>query len=317
MKRTLFLIVAVAAVLALPATASAFRGVAVAKDQARHAIVTASANGVVRTVRAPGRAGAVRLGHRLVFTARRLADGTFRAGTVRVGGKARHALVRGIVVRNQRKLHRLLLSAGGSVIAVRAGRGFASHRGPGPGDRVEVRVVITARGLVGNGLNDLGHANALELEGIFLGLTDSGQLRLAVVHRGEVFVNVPEGFQLPQLRPGDEIEILVSVDEAGAFTLVKIRAEDEDEDEDEVEVRGEITALLADLITVEGRHDLPVTCAIPKGVDLSRFDVGDEVEMRCEFVGATLTLTRLKTEDDDDDDHGGHDGGGHGGHHHG
>ena len=48
MKRTLFLVAATAAVLALPATASAFSGVAVAKDQARHSVVVAAKGGDAR-----------------------------------------------------------------------------------------------------------------------------------------------------------------------------------------------------------------------------------------------------------------------------
>lgn len=54
-----------------------------------------------------------------------------------------------------------------------------------------------------------------------------------------------------------------------------------------------------------------MTCAVPAGVDLSAFHVGDRVEMRCALVNTTLTLFRLKKEDDDD--HGGDDGGHHGG----
>ena len=102
-----------------------------------------------------------------------------------------------------------------------AGRGFASvKRGPGAGDRADVRVVISPNGLRASSLVELGHEGKLELEGIFLGFTTHGMLRLAVVHRGKVFVTVPAGLTLPQLQPGDEIELVVSVDAAGAFTLV-------------------------------------------------------------------------------------------------
>ena len=160
MKRTLFLVAATAAVLALPATASAFRGVAVAKDQARHSVVVAAKGGVVRTVRAPGRLGSIRLGHRVVYSARRLADGTFRATDIRSTVPARRAMLRGVVVRNQPRRHRLLLTAGGTVLSVRApSRGFASNRGPGAGDRVEVRVRIR-----GNGLNAISITRQSERE---------------------------------------------------------------------------------------------------------------------------------------------------------
>jgi hypothetical protein len=311
MKRTLPFLAALAAVLSLPATASAFRGVAVAKDAARHSVVVASKGGLVRTVRAPGRAGSVRLGHRLVFSARRLSDGTFRASSLRARGNARHAVIRGVVVRNQRRLHRLLISAGGSVFAIKArtSRGFSSNRGPRAGDRVEVRVTISEKGLRAGSLEEIGHTDGLELEGIFLGIAD-GKLRLAVAHRGEVFVMIPDGFQLPTLNPGDEIELVVSVDTAGAFTLVSVQNDDENDDDDEgidedhgkIEVKGAITALAADSITVQAGQSSPVTCAVPAGTHLSGFAVKDQVEMKCALVDGKLTLTRLKSEDDEDDD---------------
>jgi len=175
MRRMLLFTAALAAVLVLPATASAFRGVAVAKDQARHTVVVASKDGVVRTVRAPGRIRALRLGHRVVYSARRLSGGTFLARSLRAHGRASHAVLRGVVVRNQRRLHRLLISAGSSVFSVRApSRGFASRRGPRSGDRVEIRVRISRNGLSAGSLTTLGHEDSLELEGIFLGVTGSG-----------------------------------------------------------------------------------------------------------------------------------------------
>jgi hypothetical protein len=317
MKRTLLFLAAASVVLSLPATAAAFRGVAVAKDSARHSVVVASKGGLVRTVRAPGRAGSVRLGHRLVYSARRLSDGTFRASSLRAAGSARHAVIRGVVVRNQRRLHRLLISAGGTVFAVRApARGFASDRGPRSGDRVEVRVTISGNSLEANSLDEIGHTNDVELEGIFLGIAD-GKLRLAVAHRGEVFVTIPAGFQLPAFNPGDEIELEVSVDTTGAFTLVSVQGDDENDNNDEdhhgkVEVKGEITALETGSITVTPNHGSPVTCMVPAGTNLSGFAIHDRVEMKCALVGTQLTLSRLKSDDDDDDDD---DDGGHGGDH--
>ena len=90
------------------------------------------------------------------------------------------------------------------------------------------------------------------------------------------------------------------------------------------EARGSISSLAP--LTVAG-----VTCAVPAGVSLAGFAVGDLVEMQCVLVGTVLTLRRLESEqadndediDDDeheDDDHGnrGHGGGGgDGGHGHG
>jgi hypothetical protein len=314
MKRLLLLLAVLAAAVAVPGTALAARGVALTKDQARHAVVVAGKSGAVRTIRAPGRLATARVGHRVVYSARRLSDGTFRAGSIRSAGRVFRATFRGVAVRSQRRLHRLLISAGGSVFSVRApARGFASSRGPRPGDRLEVRVRLTRHGMDADDVDVIGHAGAVELEGIFLSL-DGNKLRLAVEHRGELFVTVPAGLQLPQLRSGDEIELIVTVDAAGFFTLVTVQVDDEDDDEgiDEedgkIEVHGQIAAFPAGAITVQPRGGSAVTCAVPAGVDLSGFEVGDRVEMRCAKVNGHLTLFRLRT-DDDDDDGGGHHGG--------
>jgi hypothetical protein len=313
MKRILLPALALAAVLALPATASAFRGVAVAKNPGRRTVVVASTGGVVRTVRAPGHLAAVRLGSRVFYTAGRLADGTFRAGTFHASGRVNRAVLRGVIVRNQAKLHRVLLSAGGSVFSVRApARGFLSHRGHRAGEKVEVRVRIGHDGLGAISIVDLGQASTLELEGIFLSV-NGDQLRLAVEHRGEVFVTIPAGFRLPQLRPGDEIELLVNVDAAGAFTLVRVQADDENDDDQgkdqgRIEVHGAITQLGGGTITVQPHGGSPVQCAVPDGVDLSGFRMNDRVELRCANVNGKLTLTRLKQDDDDGDGGGGGDG---------
>jgi len=316
MKRFLLFAAAASAVLALPATAAAFRGAVVAKDPARHALVIASRGGAVRTVRAPGHVRAVRAGERLVFSARRLSDGTFKAGRLRIAGRARGAALRGTVVRH--RLSHYLISTGGSVLAMRASaRDFASANGRGhrAGDRVRVQVRIGRNGLTATSFKDLGHSNSLELEGIFLGLSGD-QLRLAAEHPGEVFVTVPGGFQLPALEPGDEIELDVSVDATtGAFTLVSIRTDDENDGEHgRVEARGTITQLTDTSITVSGGREedgddgdgsgTPVTCAVADKSLLSGFQINDKVEMRCAEVNGTLTLVRLKKEDDDggDDD---------------
>jgi hypothetical protein len=305
MKRILLPALALAAVLALPATASAFRGVAVAKNPARYTVVVASQGGVVRTVRVPGHLAVVRLGSRVSYTARRLTDGTFRAGALHASGRVSRAVLRAVVVRNQAKLHRLLLSAGGSVFSVRMpARGFLSRRDHRAGEKVEVRVHITRDGLGATSITTLGQASTLELEGIFLSV-NGDQLRLAVEHRGEVFVTIPGGFQLPEVQPGDEIELIVNVDAAGAFTLVSVNADDENDDDQgaredngRVEVHGAITQVGGGTITVQPRGGSPVVCAVPAGVDLSGFQINDRVEMRCADANGKLTLTRLKRDDD-------------------
>jgi len=317
MKRILLVLGLVAAVLAVPATAAAFSGVVVAKNPARNAVVVASRGGIVRTVRTtPKRYRALHAGQRLVFSAKRLHDGTFRAGTLRARGVKRHVFIRATVVRQ--RASRYLLSAGGTLISVRTtSRRFDSATGQHrPGDIVGGTVRVGPNGLTAGPFKTLGHEDGLELEGIFLSV-NGNQLRLAVEHKGEVFVTIPEGFQLPTLSPGDEIELVVSVDSSGAFTLVSIQTDDQGEgggeDHGKVEVHGAITDLTDMSITVQPHKGSPVTCAIPPGFDLHGFKVTDEVEMKCALVGAKLTLVKLESDDDEGDDDGGDDGGGGGG----
>jgi hypothetical protein len=318
MKRILLILALAAAVLAVPATAAAFSGVVVAKNPARHAVVVASRGGIVRTLRAtPKRYRALRVGERLVFSAKRLHDGTFRAGTLRARGVARHVFIRATVVRQ--RASRYLLSAGGTLISVRTtSRRFDSAAGQHrPGDIVGGTVRVGRNGLTAGSFKTLGHEDGLELEGIFLSV-NGNQLRLAVEHKGEVFVTIPDGFQLPPLNPGDEIELVVSVDSSGAFTLVSVESDDQGEgggeDHGKVEVHGPITNLTDTTITVQPHNSSPVTCAVPPGFDLHGFKATDEVEMKCALVDGQLKLVKLESDDDEgDDDGGGDDGGGDGG----
>jgi hypothetical protein len=317
MKRILLVLGLVAAVLAVPATAAAFTGVVVAKNPARHAVVIASHGGIVRTVRTtPKRFRALHAGQRLVFSAKRLHDGTFRGGTLRARGAARHVFIRATVVRQ--RASRYLLSAGGTLISVRTtSRRFDSAAGQHrPGDIVGATVRLGPNGLTAGSFKTLGHEDGLELEGIFLSV-NGNQLRLAVEHKGEVFVTIPDGFQLPPLSPGDEIELVVSVDSSGAFTLVSIQTDDQGEgggeDHGKVEVHGLITDLTDMSITVQPHNGSPVTCAVPTGFDLQGFKVTDDVEMKCALVDGKLTLVSLKSDDDEGDGGGGGDDGGGGG----
>jgi len=136
MKRIFLLAAAALAALAfaLPATAgtTAFRGVVIAKKAGRHAFVTASKNGVVRTVRARGAFKRVAVGRRVAVRAATLPDGTFAASSVKLLGKARRAHFRATVV--ARRGVQLFVSAGGSVFALRVKSGHKTGASDGSGD---------------------------------------------------------------------------------------------------------------------------------------------------------------------------------------
>lgn len=315
-RTVVVLALAAAALGALPAEARAaarWTGVIVAKDPARGAVVTASAAGRVRTLRASARAPRLRVGQRLAVLARPLADGTFRARRVRVAGWAAKARLRAVVVRRDRTLGRYLVSAGGSVLSVRSGgRALASAagQGPQPGDQVVIAATLSGGTPTATEVQTVGHVNVVELEGIFLS-AQGGVLRLAVASRGEVTVTVPAGMALPPFRAGDEVELAVAIDASGAFTLVSAQGDNEeesegvdvDEDSGELEVEGTITALSSASITVQpGKSGAPVTCAIPTGVSLTGVAAGDRVGIKCALLGTTLSLTELEREHADEDE---------------
>jgi hypothetical protein len=221
------------------ATSASWKGVVVANDPARGAVITASAGGVVRTVRNSSAARSLTLGLSISVRAQQLRDGTFRARRITPAGRATRAQLRGVLIRYQSG--RYLVSAGGSVLAIRAREArrtaAASTAGVRPGDKVLMTTSIARGTLTATSVRTVGHTGSVELEGIFLGLTTTGQIRLAVAHRGEVLVTVPAGVTLPALSPGVELELAVTVDSAGAFTLVRLgeaevgTANDENADE--------------------------------------------------------------------------------------
>lgn len=315
MKRYLLLLAASIAALAvvLPATAGAatFRGAVVAKDSARKALVTASKDGTVRTARLHSNFNRFRVGSTVVVRGVRLPDGTFSAAAVRRLGKARGTHVRGTVVRQL--AGRLVMSAGGSVFALRlAGKQGASEgSGLKPGDRVDCNVRFkggkpeTRSGDV----DKVGHDGRLVLEGIYLSTDENGTIELAVIHKGRVFVNVPDGVEVPDFQAGDEVALVVTVEDDGSFTLVKGESENDpgegDDDgnvdigKEQFSVPGVLSAIGVDglSVKVQGRSE-PVRCTFkPGSVDLSGYAVGQWVYVTCKYAEGRLVLVAIKHKD--------------------
>ncbi len=289
----------VGAVLPTAASAADWRGVVVAKDSARDALVTSS-GGTLRTLRAPGRFSSVRVGSRIAARGARLADGTFRSRGLQRIGRRETAVVHVTVVRQQGNRGRTIVSGGGTVFALRGGD---EHE---VGDELDCIVEIKPSGrLKALDCEETGQADVLELEGIFL---DAGEgiLRLAVVKRGLVVVTVPDGMELPEYEAGDLIEIVVSVDAEGSFVLVAAQYDEgKDDDGDGVEhdddglvVEGVLVGIVDGVVEVSpGEGTTAVSCVAPLEADLSAFEAGDEVRMLCAYADDdTLVLVKLKSE---------------------
>lgn len=297
---------------------SSWNATVIAKDADRGRLVTAGRSGEVRSVLASQRAAAsTRLGQRVRVRGQRLADGTYRVTRLRRTGKAKRTRLRGVVV--QRTAAGYLVSAGGSVFSVSAKREHkaraASNHAVDAGDLILADVSLSSDGLVEQRLRDVGDADVVELEGLFLELGD-GVLKLAVEKRGLVEVTVPAGMTIRPPAAGTEVELLASIGPDGALTLVMLDTEDEDgidfdAEDAETEIEGTVTELTAEAVTVQGRSRT-LTCAIPAGTVLTGVAIGDRVEMECVMGDAGPTLRELESattevepdEHERDDEHG-------------
>jgi hypothetical protein len=302
MKRFLAIVACstVAAVLTGTAGAASFRGVVVSKDAKRKALVTASP-GAVRTVRAPARFAHVKVGQRVAGNASRLSDGTFRAQSLGIVGRGKQVRFRAVVVKGARV--QLIVAAGSSVFAVRLRGLNTSAAGNGgnldAGDKVAVDARIeNGKLLTGpGGVDQIGHASVLELEGIFLNTTNEG-FDLAVVHRGLVHVAVPDGMILPTFKAGDQIEVLVRVGNDGGFTFIKGRQDERNYgkvEEGEYTAEGVLVGKSTLSVSVRGEHGT-LTCAIPAGLDMSFFRIGEKAKLVCVSRDGDLVMIKLKTE---------------------
>jgi hypothetical protein len=303
MKRILVLVAAIGLILPAAANAGAFQGVVIAKNAKRNAIVTASANGTVRTVRAPESFRKIGLGALVAVRASKLPDGTFSATGTKQLRRAKHARVRATVVkRTGRKLY---LSAGNSVFAF----GLRNSTGAKlrPGDRVAASASFGNAQLFCDEVTPVGHADQLALEGIYLS-TEQGVLSLAVHGRGLVKVTVPDGFSLPELKPGDEVSLAATVEPDGSFTLVSLDNEDAsngsgtgngdgvDMGDNWFTVTGVLSSLSSTSVGVDvEQHPEPVRCSVPSTADLSGFAVGQFVQMSCKFVDGKFVLVKLRS----------------------
>jgi hypothetical protein len=318
MKRLALLgAVAALAAVALPALATAgqLSGVVVAKDAARRSVAVAT-RGDVHTVRT-ARFGALKVGQRITATGAALGDGTFSARAVRAGGKAKEVRFRAVVVRHEAAKRRLIVSAGGTVFAFRfaTGPSFASDGGLSPGDKVTVSADVKKHELEAHrgDVKETGHVEALKLEGIFL---HQGQdsFDIAVVHRGLVHIRFKPGTELPDWKPGDIVFVVVSVGSDGAFAFVGGRTDGKPGDSKpgddaktgdhstgdlakvDVEVYGVLTERSSAQVGVLREDGTTVACAVPAGLDLSLFRIGEKVKMFCRKRDAGLVLGWLKSE---------------------
>lgn len=205
MKKSL-LVLPVLAALAAPGVASAARGVVVKVDRASKVAAVAQTRGQVALVHAGNLAGA-KVGSRVSFTGRTLANGTLATSSVRVLGHAKRVHVRGVVV--ARRHNGFVLSAHGALLKItkaRAARSTASANDttvPPVGSSVDVEVDTD---------DDSLDATSVQ---ILSATTDAGMIRgKLTIATGSVTIAdsgvsltfaLPAGFDLSKFKSGDKV----------------------------------------------------------------------------------------------------------------
>ncbi len=292
------------------------KGVVVAREGARGTLVVAQSGGVVRTLRTTA---ARRVGSRVVAKATRLADGTFAA--VKVSGKhvARKARVRAVVIRSVGG--RIMLSAGGSVFSIGAGRhtaavGASSDLTPGTAVDTTVSIDPSSGSVEQETLKQVGQTGLVSLEGTISSLSAT-MLVLDVEEGATTTVAIPSSLALPStIAVGDHVEVLVQV-AAGAFTLVTIQDDHAAQHGDgtdmssstvqhghgsehnggKVEAEGTVTAVGSGSLTIQGEHASAITFVVPAGFTLPAVQAGTQVHAKGMLAaGGTITLVRLEVQ---------------------
>lgn len=219
MKR-LLIVVAAAGVLAAPSSALA-SGVVLKVQRGNHLIAVAQRGAHVALVHT---AAATRLhvGERVKFSAHALRNGTFAATSVRVVGHARSVRFRGLLLAKSSR--RLVISAGGAVIALRLGTrtvASASDSAPKPGSTVDVTATVGENDDLNE--NEISTVSATTPGGSIEGQLTIGTGTVTVVSEDMALVlNVPAGFDLSQVANGDDVLAQFTQGTDGTLTLTAI-----------------------------------------------------------------------------------------------
>jgi hypothetical protein len=231
MKRLLISLVAVAA-LAAPSAALA-NGVVLKVQRGNHLVAVTRA-GTTRVALVHTCAAArLHVGQRITLTARTLRNGTLVASAVRVVGRAHTVRFRGLLLAKSRT--RLVLSAGGAVIAVN--KAGTTGAGPAPGATVEVTATVGDDDDL-----DEDHVTTVSAEtpgGAIEGKLTLGTGKITVVSEHMALVlNVPTGFDLSKFANGDEVLARFTQGADGTLALTALSGDenaqpaDDDENDD-------------------------------------------------------------------------------------
>lgn len=321
------------------ATAVAVRGTVVATNAARHTLVV-SAGGAVDTVRfqSAGAVAKVALGSVVSVRATRLADGTFKALSMRDQGHATHTLIHGTVVSTTAT--GLVISAGGSTVPVNRGsavkivaksgrQSHASGSSLGVGTDVRVGVVIQPTGLDATSIVETGQSGFVGLDGTVASISPATPASLAtlvinVEDGATTTVTIPASITIPStIKVGDIVELNAAYAK-GTFTLVTITDDSiaatqaangvttSEDGSGSIQAEGLVTAFTAatamatgSLTVQPGDGAATVTFTLSVGTSLpANLQSGSRVDVTGSMSGTTLTANSVYLKQSDGEDNG-------------
>jgi hypothetical protein len=220
MKRLVLFLIVAAALLA-PSAAFA-SGVVLKVQHATHLVAVTNGKTKVSLVHT---AAKLRVGQRVTLSGRTLRNGTLAASSIRVVGRAHTVHFRGLLLKKSGA--RMLLSAGGAIIAVHRGAratSSANDTGPQPGATVDVTATV--------GTDDeldaetVSTASADTLGGKIEGKLTIGTGTITVTsEQMNLSIKVPAGFALTTFASGDEVLVTFSQQADGSLVLTDISAD--------------------------------------------------------------------------------------------
>ncbi|MFL5964842.1 MAG: hypothetical protein ACJ757_18370 [Gaiellaceae bacterium] len=228
MKRLALFLVVSAALLA-PSAALA-SGVVLKVQHATHLVAVTNGKTKVSLVHT---AAKLRVGQRVALSARTLRNGTLAASSVRILGRAHTVHFRGLLLKKSGT--RLVLSAGGAIVAVHRGArttSSANDTGPTPGDTVDVTATV--------GTDDELDATTVSTTTVDTpGGKIEGKLTIGtgtITVKSEdlnLVIKVPAGFVLTSFATGDEVLVTFSQQGDGSLLLSAISADGNAQDADD------------------------------------------------------------------------------------
>lgn len=229
MKRLVLLSITAAALL-VPSAAFA-SGVVLKVQRATH--LAAVTNGTTK-VTLVHTAAKLHVGQRVTVQGRTLRNGTLAASSVHVVGRARTVHFRGLLLKKSGT--RLVLSAGGAIIAVNRGAArttsSASDTGPQPGSTVDVTATVGTTDELDEDTVTTVSADAPG--GAIEGKLTIGSGKITVVSEHMALVlNVPTGFDLTTFANGDEVLAKFTQGADGTLTLTALSGDDNAQEADD------------------------------------------------------------------------------------